>query len=280
MSYFFIDLQKIRIALKHVVLVCLFVGGTHAASGQDWEKTDGLHIVTPLWEKQTNEDGTGLFFEIVRSVYELAGIEMEYKIVPWKRARNMVNKNQADAMLCAWREDAQKQGQRIPEYPMFTEYTAVVFKKARIEDWKGVPSVRSKNAVWLRGYDYHTTSHLKGMQLDWTEVDRYKQAWEMLNRDRVDFYIEALIDIEQYVRDQKMDTRLWRIEILWGNNTYIAFGDSERSKKLIGIYDKNIIQLFKTGRLKAIYDKWGVRFSPDPWKKQSAAAAPAGEEKP
>ena len=58
-----------------------------------------IHIVTPAWPDQTNEDGNGLFFDIVRSIYEPAGIKMKYEIVPWKRAELMLNSNRADAMV-------------------------------------------------------------------------------------------------------------------------------------------------------------------------------------
>ncbi|QTA92101.1 substrate-binding periplasmic protein [Desulfonema magnum] len=237
-----------------------------SAFGEKANNIKTIHIATPPWEGQTNKDGTGLFFEIVRNVYEPVGIEMTYEFVPWKRAQKMINSNEADGMLCVWQKHAQEQKQLIPNYPMFVEYTAVVFKKEKIKEWKGLETIKGKKAVWLRGYDYHTMPRLKDIKLKWNETDIYEEAWAVLDRDRADVYIDALIDIDKYIRHNHVDMSPYKLEILWGENAYVAFGKTQRSKSLIEIYDKRITELFNSGELKKIYDKWGVRFSPDPWK--------------
>ncbi|MFW6241724.1 MAG: hypothetical protein ACOC98_14105, partial [Thermodesulfobacteriota bacterium] len=61
---------------------------------------EAIHIITPEWEGQTNKDGTGLFFEIVRGACEPAGIQVVYRFAPWKRCQETVKKGKADAMLC------------------------------------------------------------------------------------------------------------------------------------------------------------------------------------
>jgi ABC-type amino acid transport substrate-binding protein len=238
----------------------LILWGAVSAFGEET-----IRIATPSWEGQTNEDGTGLFFEIVCSVYEPAGIKMAYEIVPWKRAQMMVNSNKADAMVCVWQEHAEEQGQITPRYPIFVEYTAAVFKKKNFKEWKGAGSLNGRQAVWLRGYDYQTTSELKGVKFKWDEVDSYKQAWMLIEKERVDVYIDALIDLDQYIRQNQINMTPYGLEILWATNAYMAFGKSERSEKLIQIYDKRIIELFKSGELKRIYEKWNARFSPEPW---------------
>ncbi|MCP4349645.1 MAG: transporter substrate-binding domain-containing protein [Desulfobacterales bacterium] len=249
---------KIGIILS---LILLFTNSVFSQT----DKITKIRIATPSWEKQTSRDGTGLFFDIIREVYEPVGIKMEYDFVPWKRALKEVRLKKADAMLGVLLDDAKEQNQIIPKYPMVTEYTTVVFKKGKIEKWEGVETLRGMHAIWIRGYNYHTSPQLKNLGLKWNEVDTYTGAWNLLARDRVDIYIDALHDIEQYIKVNNIDMNIYRREVLWGENSYIGFSKTERSEKLLKIYDKRIIELFRTNKLKEMHEKWGAKYLPEPW---------------
>ncbi|GBC62113.1 ABC transporter substrate-binding protein [Desulfonema ishimotonii] len=228
------------------------------------EKITSIRIATPSWESQTNRDGSGLIFDIVRSVYEPVGIKMDYKLVPWKRAEAMLSSNRADAML-----SARKRKDRLtPEYPMWTEYTAAVFRKDNITAWSGIKTLEGRKAIWLRGYDFHTDDKMKPVYLKWWgEVDAYAQGWSMLDKGRTDFFIDALVDINQYIKKSRVDMSPYRIEILWGEPSYMSFAETGKAEKLMKIYDKRIIELFKSGELKKLFDKWDIRYSPEAWQK-------------
>ena len=238
---------------------------TLSVFGNEIGKITEIRIVTPAWPDQTNEDGTGLFFDIVRSVYEPVGIKMTYEIFPWKRAEAMIASAEADAMLSALK----RKDRLTPEYPLWVEYTAVVFRKDKIKEWNGLKTLDNKRTVWLRGYDFHTISYLKSVKLDWAEIDEYESGWKMLEKGRTDFYIDALADIEQYIRKNKPDMNVYQVETVWGENAYMSFSKTEKSKKLIEIYDRKIIEMFKSGELKKIFEKWNVIFSPDAWKESA-----------
>lgn len=257
---------KVRMSFFHKSGITWFLTLFLAVSAfaQDPGEIKTIRIATPSWEGQTNKDGTGLFFEIVRKVYEPAGIKMEFEIVPWKRATKMVKTDKADARLCVVKSSRK---QLFPNYPLWVEYVAAVYKKEKIKEWEGVKTLEGKVLIWLRGYDWHKSSYLKDLKLKWNEIDDRKQAWGMLESGRVDCYIDALIDINNYFNINKIDMTPFQVEVLWGDNSYVAFSITERSKKLIEIYDKRIIELFKSGELKKIFEKWNVRFSPDAWKK-------------
>ena len=234
-----------------------------------------IRIITPQWEGQTNPDGTGLFFDIVDAVYSPVGIQMVFSFAPWKRCQAIVTQGElADAMLCVWKEHAGCNNQLIPRYPLYVEHTAVVRKKASGIVWQGIHTLDYKRAVWLRGYNYETDPHLKDIQLArWEEADSYEKAWMHLNRDHVDLYIEALIDLEHYICTNGVDRNLYEIKILWSQTSYVAFFDSARSRQMIEIYDKRIKRLIQTGELANIYKKWGQPF-PDVF----TASVDAGEQ--
>lgn len=257
--------NRMRFMIMWLAATGIFFGmGLFSSIGAE----ETLRVVTPSWNNQTNEDGTGLFFEIVRAAYARTDVRMTHVIVPWKRAISMVKHGDADAMLCVWKEHADEYGLVVPRYPMFVEHTACVFPAERKGRWRGIESLAHQRIIWLRGYDYHATTHLGEVPMEWSEVDDYDQAWGMLKRDRVDYYIDALIDIDQYVAENHIPLDQYEIRILWGQNAYVAFTDAPSSPPLMDQFDKWIRAIFDSGELKAIYEKWGVRFSPDAWAEQ------------
>jgi polar amino acid transport system substrate-binding protein len=257
------------LALFWIIGSCASVSAEPAPAADGSGRLRRLDIVTPQWMGQTDLDGGGLFFEIMREVYEPQGILIAYRFVPWKRAQKMVSTAAADAMLCVWREDADKAGQLTPRYPLHVELTAAIFKKGRINGWTGIDTLNGKSAVWLRGYDFHTSDHLQNVRFaSWSEVNDHAHAWRLLDSGRYDVHIDALIDLEHYIASQRLDMASYQLEVLWGQNAYVAFSATEKSEALIEIYDRRIRELFKAGTLAAIYEKWGVRFSPDAWQPQ------------
>lgn len=227
-----------------------------------------IRFATPEWEGQTNADGTGLFFDIVRAVYEPVGIKVSYTIVPWKRAKVMVNAGKADALLCEWADTAIKDGQIVPKSPLSIDYTAVVFKKAAFPDWKGLESLQGKHAVWRRGYDYQLLRWMEDITVKYTEIDNPDMAWRMLTNDHVDVYMDSLIDIRYYIDDKKPDMAPYRMETLWSAKTYVAFANAPASKPLMTIYDERLPLLIESGELANLHKKWKIDFTPEDWQTQ------------
>lgn len=225
-----------------------------------------IQIITPQWEGQTNSDGTGLFFEIIRRVYDPLNIKLVYRFASWKRCQAMVRSEQSDAMLCVWSTDAQRENQLIPRYPLYVEHTAVIYKRVSIPSWQGIHTLNLKRAVWLRGHDYHTYAPLRNIRFsNWHEVDTHKKAWHQLNLDRFDVYLDALIDLNDYIKNNSIDMNLYQKEVLWSQESYVAFSNTPRSRKLIQTFDQQIQQLFRSGQLEKIYQKWGQPFYPKYW---------------
>lgn len=230
--------------------------------GGEASKIETIHVVTPSWPDQTNEDGTGLFFDIVRGVYEPEGIKMTYEILPWKRAEVMIDRDRADAMVDVLRNNAVL----TPKHPMNVLPQYAAFKRERIGKWEGVKSLDGMRVIWFRGYDYHKNPHLSGVAPKWEEVDDYASAWRMLKTDRADFYLDAFADMDKYVGNNHVDMNVYRMEPVWNEKTYMSFSKSEKSEQLIRIYDKRIVELFDSGELEKIFEKWNYRFVPEAWK--------------
>lgn len=199
--------------------------------GEFHEKPTSIQIVTPAWEFQTNEDGTGLFFDILRSVYEPVGISLEYQIVPWKRAISMLNYKNGDAMVCAIQLTVDKANLIIPQYPIAKDYTVAVFKKDKIEKWKGPETLTGKHLIWMMGYDLHKNKRLEGLDFKWEEIPSHSSAWKRLDAEwNADIYIDSYFDVGAYIKKHNLDMTQYRFEILWGEKAYLAFARTEKSK--------------------------------------------------
>ncbi len=249
---------KISRKLGFIAFLVLFIAVS--AFGEDIKT---INIVTPSWKAQTNKDGTGLLFDIIRSVYEPVNIKMEYKFVPWARAEKMIQEKKADSMLCA----SKKEDRLTPNYPMFVEYICALFKKENIKKWEGLKTLNGKSAIWLRGYAFPADLNMKGVKLKkWDEIDSYQEGWGLIDKGRADFFLDVLVDMEPYIKANKIDMKPYQLEMIWTSNAYMSFAKTEKSKKLIEIYDKQIMKMFKSGELKKLYEKWDIRFSPAGWK--------------
>ena len=54
-------------------------------------------LASEEWANATNKDGTGLYWDIFRAVYEPVGIKTKFIIRSYKGSVSLVKKNQADA---------------------------------------------------------------------------------------------------------------------------------------------------------------------------------------
>lgn len=63
--------------------------------------TDGerIKIVSQEWPGYTNGDGSGFYWEIVKSVYQPLDVPLTLEVLPWKRAKHVVRKQEASAYL-------------------------------------------------------------------------------------------------------------------------------------------------------------------------------------
>lgn len=213
-------------------------------------KTKTIEISTPQWNGFTNKDGTGLYFDLVKKVYSLSNIKVNYTFVPWPRAVKYVNENYKDAMLGAYNTDEES---IYPQYPIDVEYTLVIFKKDSLKDWKGVESLVGKTVYWVRGYNYH--EYIKP-KLDWRELQDTAQGLKLLEKDRIKFFIDSNNTLKPKLKELNIDTSEYVIKTVLTKNLYVRYSRTKKSQELIKIFDKNMATLLKSRELEKIYNKW------------------------
>ena len=216
-----------------------------------------IDIVTPSWENVTNKDGSGLYFDILRKIYDPYDIELKFTIVPWRRAVDMVKNKQSDTMLGGYYVVSDEVKDLFPRYPIGREVLAALIKKGPATVWEGKKSVAHKNVVWIRGYNYHK---YLDVSTNGMEIDREAQGWKMVESGRADAYFENINFLNRYIKNEKVDMGQYEIHIISERPLFARFSNTPKSRKLIEIYDSRMPELLEQDEIRRLFDKWGFPY--------------------
>ena len=211
-----------------------------------------INVVAPMWEEYTNADGSGMYWDILRSIYSTAGIKLKPSIVPWNRAMKMVTKYQIYNAIVGEYLDSEE-ALLFPKYPIDVEYMSVLAKKSAT-DWQGVESLVGKRVGWIKDYDV-----IKEQDRNFTlrEYRTTEQGIELLNSGKLDYIIDEWDELAIVLKGKNLAIENYNMnEMPEGPDVYVAFANNAISKVLIEIYNEQAALMVKDGRMQAIYKKW------------------------
>ncbi len=224
-------------------------------------------IVCTEWPGYTNPDGTGIYWDLVKAVYDPLGFKVHTKIVPWKRAELMVENKHADALIGDYYYPQKDGKERLyPKWHLSVEDPlSAIFKKGlhKIESFN---SMNGKSIIWMRGYDFDKI-FLKDIPHKMHEIDSTEKGLNLIMHDRYDVFLDYHANIKNVSKKIDIDFSLLETVIIkLGSKLYLNFSNTENSKKLIGFYDKRIPELLKSGELEKVFTKYNSnmsKFGPD-----------------
>jgi len=240
-----------------LLYLCSFTFASSVFASND--DVDNIFVTTEEWEGYTNKNGTGVYWDIIKKVYEPLGIHVNTKLLPWKRAEAVVLNKQADALLGAYYQ--QDNELLYPKWHISIEDPLVIiFGTSNIQkgDKLHILSFKDKKIGWIRGYGFEKTL-FKDIPIEKKELSRMQSGLLMLKAGRLD----ALVDYESNIEPlaQKMGLKLGQSyttkELEKGNKLFLAFSKTNRSKKLIKLFDERMEKLVASGEIEKIYLKWG-----------------------
>src|SRR5210317_994574 len=94
------------------------------------------------WTNATNRDGTGLYWDILRAVYEPLGIKTKFVIQSYNGSVKLVTKNRVDVAVGIYPDHIN--GAHFSQFPIVKDYVLVLFKKNRLNAWNGQESLQNK----------------------------------------------------------------------------------------------------------------------------------------
>ncbi len=214
-------------------------------------------ISTDEWPGLTNRDGSGLIFELLRTIYEPAGIKLAHQFTPWKRTLHEVAAGNADITPGVYRDEDKEEtmGLLISDHPLIEEHVHAVFLSSRVQHWQGQKSLTGQEVAIIRGF-YSDVPYLK-TEIKPYYVNDYDQALRMLMAGRVQFVVGEQLLTNTFMPKYHQEGYELSQKRIYSRFSYVAFSPTERGKQFLQIYTKRMTQLLASGELQALYRKWG-----------------------
>lgn len=235
-----------------IVTICVLVLPISLCAEEKAASPNEIRLSSDTWHSLTMADGKGLYFDLIRAVYEPQGIRVSFVIVPYARSVALVKAKQVDGWVASFMSE-----QPFPLYPKLhfdRNRQVVVSLKGGKAVFSGLDSLRGQRVIWLR--DFNLNKYIP-VPLTFQEIDDIAGAFPMLTAGRADFFIGAESDIESAMKENRIDPDRYLINFLMHLELYIAFADTERGQRFRRIWDERMAILSKEPKFRAIYDRYG-----------------------
>jgi polar amino acid transport system substrate-binding protein len=213
-----------------------------------YDKPTDIQLVSEHWIGYTENDGTGLGWDLMREIFEPAGVKVEQRIEPYTRAVGLVQRGEADAWVAAYKDEVKGTLYSKWNYDTDEIYTLGLASKP-------LPSLQTLGKyrlAWVRGYEYQ---HYLPNILHFNEVARRDHILPMLEYGRADLYIDAKPEMD-FILAQSSDPQRYRLTYLTVIPLYVSFGDTPRGHALRDLFDARMSKLVPSGKLRPIFARW------------------------
>ncbi|MDD1780059.1 transporter substrate-binding domain-containing protein [Enterovibrio sp. ZSDZ35] len=210
-----------------------------------------ITVISELWVDATEKDGSGLYFEIMRRVFEPLGYSVKTQTTTYSRSVKLVQSKKMDIFLGSYIDEQERV--LYPKWHFDAEQVAAVYKPSVINSWQGEASLKGKTVAWIKGYDYD--EYLE-TELNKREVKSRRQGLSLLASDRIDALLDAHDEILEELDEDNLESKNLAISIVKDLRLYPAFSDSPRGNELRRIYDKQFEKLLRTGEIKRLFDEY------------------------
>jgi polar amino acid transport system substrate-binding protein len=246
------DLKRVNGAMKKIVqigtILLTWLMTVAVIAGNTPQE---IILASEEWENATNRDGTGLYWDIVRAVYEPVGVKPKFIIRSYNGSVDLVKQHKADAAVGVHREVIK--GALVSKFPFDKHIILVLFKKNRFDQWNGQESLKGKKVAWVKGYAYGEYLEVPFVK----EVYRSReQILHRLDANRIDFFIDARHDLEAVLNKGVIDITRYTVEIVMELDRYLAFAYNQKGEALKKIFDDRFPQLVESGEIEKLFAKW------------------------
>jgi len=257
--------QQARSGLRRCLL-CLLLPFLCAANGSGAIIAEAepqcINVAANEWEDQTNADGSGLYFDLIRAVYQPLGIQVRVRTLPFKRAALLLRNQTIDASAGFYSAETAKQigwhFYATPKRPIDAERITAIFKKGSMQDWRYPASLNRKRVAWIDGYGYELAIKT---EMEHQKITSQAQGWQLLRAGRVDVYLDS--ESDAIAAADGVDLNDYQFETVVWENLYVPFAVSKKGLRLMQIFDQRMEELHNSGELAELYHRW--RRDPPPW---------------
>ncbi|OPA97567.1 ABC transporter substrate-binding protein [Pseudomonas fluorescens] len=205
-------------------------------------------LASEEWNDYTNKDGSGLAWDVLRQVFEPAGITVQTRSVPYTRSVGLAQRGEVDGWVGSYRDEASD-----VLYPRWNFDSDHIYALGLATGpTPSIATLGNYRLAWVRGYKYE--EYLPNVRR-FNQVERRDGILPMLQHGRADFYIDALTEAN-YVLSQSDDPAQFKLTHIAELPLYVGFADTDRGRALMAVYDQRLAALIKSGELKPIFEHW------------------------
>ena len=226
-----------------LILLCAFMPLACAD-----EAPGKVMLASEAWDDYTNADGSGLAWDVLREVFEPAGIQLQTRTVPYTRSVGLAQRGEVDGWVGSYRDEAT--GVLYPHWNFDSDHIYALGLAST--PTPTLATLGDYRLAWVRGYKYE--EYLPNVHR-FNQIERRDGILPMLQHGRADFYIDALSEAK-YVLSQSGEPAQFQLTHIAELPLYIGFADTERGRALMAVYDQRVEALVKSGELKAIFERW------------------------
>lgn len=210
-------------------------------------------VVTEEWEGYTNENGDGVYWEVIDAVFNKLGILYERSLVPWARAEKEIRSGTADIIVGAYY--SQGQGIVFPKWHLSVEEDLMaVIHKTDKNTWQS--KLNTKPVVWIRGYGFE--KHF-AKNILFKEVNSTKQGLKLISVNRGLAHIDYLSAITPALKNIDVDSQnLSTVKFRDGTKIYVGFSEAGGALHYISAFDEVMEKFVKDGTIERIYKRWNI----------------------
>lgn len=262
-------LSKQLIALS-ITLVSLSVASVPAAADNSvaiqglkdayFGQLSPVNIVAPELENKTNTDGSGLFWELAKLIYEPAGLRVEIETTPRHVAtKKVVYHGFADILLGSY----QYRGDTLYQYPsagLDSASFGVAYNASRRNPPRSVDTLNSGKIAVQQNQELSNIA-------PGAKVEAYYRTStsgvDMLLKNQVDYIID---DYQELVKQRTLQGNAGQLIGIRQFNApteyWAAFPQGQRPQTLMAIWNLRLVDLLVSGELDELYAKYDRPFPP------------------
>ncbi|MFY8274967.1 substrate-binding periplasmic protein [Pseudoalteromonas sp. SSDWG2] len=212
-----------------------------------------IHGVSEMWANFTHDDGSGLYWEIANRIYE--GELLSLEATTYQRAVNQFNKGDVDFILGIYASDIEGDDHSLITAQFIdVDYVAACVKKGAVP--ARVDTLQYGVGAWVKDYGYEAIFDIK----QFYEVPDRAKGLQMLSKGRVDYFIDALTEINLEFDAHPSLIAEVDCKVIHEEGLYIAFHDDERGQRLKKRWDTQFQHLLDSGEIKQMFVKYKVSY--------------------
>ena len=212
------------------------------------EKIHQLIVVSEELEELSQTDGSGLYFDLVRKIYEPLGIKVKFIISPYIRSVTSVKLKKADFWLGSYINE--EDFAIYPRYAYDFDEVAALYNPVLFPQFKDITSLSGKNVAWIRGYNYDR--HLPVKMIKHQRNNR-RTAFLSLQAGRFDIFLDDFDDMFAEIENKNPDMQAYQVKKIAKLFLFPAFRGDERGEKLRKIWDTRMQEIQKNGEFSALF---------------------------